>query len=359
MWRRDTWYSHAHQAHAAAESPGQEAGAGLSVCSLMVLTDVAGEVHGSITQISGNHQLRGHWGRSLVHWSNIWRRRNFSFNKQDFNCEQQFSNICFFSWLLSFGNFVIFGKFGLQSQTWCVIVLWMNNLWFLDTESLLLTLTPGWGRVGSNWVQSFLVETVRICHVVLMVGDGHSERNTIAGHCHGSHLWSVSESSSKIFSRNSASTLQHYNQQHAEVISSMFMWIWSIKFLENDITVTNVTLGSYSLILNTSNWNYFSFIRLNCLNLQFNTFFYLVLCDRLICAPSALYHSQYHDHTELVILSAVVAQHINNNNNNISKHSAAPSSQHILNHNIMNIASQCWHITYHCIPHWWLLQMLL
>ena len=95
------WYSHSDHTHAAAESPGQEAGAGLGVCSLVVLTDVAGEVHGSITQISGNHQLRGHWGRSLVHWSNIWRRRNFSFNKQDFNCDQQFSNICYFSWFFS------------------------------------------------------------------------------------------------------------------------------------------------------------------------------------------------------------------------------------------------------------------
>ena len=79
MWEFDTWYSHAHQTHAAAESPGQEAGAGLGVGPHVVLAVVAGQVHRPVVQLSRNHQRGRHGGRSLVDRTNICQQQSGSY----------------------------------------------------------------------------------------------------------------------------------------------------------------------------------------------------------------------------------------------------------------------------------------
>ena len=71
-------YLHSDEAHAGAECPGQEAGAGLGVGPHVVLAVDAGQVHGAVVELGGNHQLGGHGGWSLVYRANIcFRERVF------------------------------------------------------------------------------------------------------------------------------------------------------------------------------------------------------------------------------------------------------------------------------------------
>ena len=64
-------YSHAHQRHAAAQCPGQEAGPGLGVGPHVVLAVDASQVDWAVVELGGNHQLGGHGGWSLVDGANI------------------------------------------------------------------------------------------------------------------------------------------------------------------------------------------------------------------------------------------------------------------------------------------------
>ena len=50
----------------------------------------------------------------------------------------------------------------------------------------ILTLAPGWRRVGPH-PDGALVEAVRVCHIILMVGHGNTQGDAIAGDCHWGH----------------------------------------------------------------------------------------------------------------------------------------------------------------------------
>ena len=50
----------------------------------------------------------------------------------------------------------------------------------------ILTLAPCWRGVGPH-PDGALVEAVRVCHIVLVVGHGNTKGDAIAGDCHWGH----------------------------------------------------------------------------------------------------------------------------------------------------------------------------
>jgi len=65
-------------------------------------------------------------------------------------------------------------NYKLSSYRWRSFVNWTNIL------------APGWRRVGPH-PDGALVEAVRVCHVILVVGHGNTQGDAVAGDCHWGH----------------------------------------------------------------------------------------------------------------------------------------------------------------------------